>query len=351
MQHKVVKNVLVINTIAILFAVVIVSFFVTDDAKAASLANVSITLDRMQAGVVTGATVCARPIGAGTESTVAITFPAGFALAVAGSWTVNTTILPPNPAGYTVAAWPGILTATNVTGQTVTFPSSDLTPGTIIYCFTIHNVTTEPLTNATAGIDKVGTIATNIDTSTFALAILTGSDQIGVTATVPPNFSFALSSNSLTFASLSTTVSSTTTPSTGTIVTNASNGWVVWVKDLNNGTLTSASTGANIPAAGTYDNATTSLTAANYGFGLNVSFTDSATGTGTASQALNFGQEYADAVSSAGRLENVFHPIAASSGTTDGDTVVMTPRARVTAVQQAAADYTDTITVVAAGRF
>jgi hypothetical protein len=80
--------------------------------------------------------------------------------------------------------------------------------------------------------------------------------------------------------------------------------------------------------------------------------TDSATGTGTVSQAAGYGAEYNGTNStSGGALSTTFQPIAAANGTTDGDVLTLIERAKITAVQAAATDYTDTLTVVAAGRF
>jgi hypothetical protein len=80
--------------------------------------------------------------------------------------------------------------------------------------------------------------------------------------------------------------------------------------------------------------------------------TDSGTGTGTVSQASNFGAEYNGTnTTSGGTLSTTFQPIAAANGTTDGDVLTLIERAKISAVQAAATDYTDTLTVVAAGRF
>jgi hypothetical protein len=77
-----------------------------------------------------------------------------------------------------------------------------------------------------------------------------------------------------------------------------------------------------------------------------------ATGTGTVSQAAGYGAEYNGTNStSGGALSTTFQPIAAANGTTDGDVLTLIERAKITAVQAAATDYTDTLTVVAAGRF
>ena len=51
------------------------------------------------------------------------------------------------------------------------------------------------------------------------------------------------------------------------------------------------------------------------------------------------------------RLSTTFQAIAAANGTTAGDVLTLIERAKVTATQEAAGDYTDTLTVIAAGRF
>jgi hypothetical protein len=357
MRIKNLKSVSVLNVVAII-AAVLSPIIAIKNASAANLSITMVRFDRMAASTATGGTVCVKPTTvASTEGKVVVTFPSDFVLnTTAANWTTDVT---PNSTWPTGAvAWTGLAspaTAVDNTGKTATFTSGDLASGATTYCFNFTGTTT--LTTGAAGANKIGSVATQtaasaaIDNASYATAVISN-DQVTVNATVPPNFSFSLDSNALTFPALSTTVASTTTPVTGLISTNANNGWIAWVKSAT-GTLTSASTGAAIPAVTTAnDNATTLLSGANYGYGLNVAFVDSATATtGTVSQGANYGQEYANAVSSGGTLETVFRPIASANGVTDGDTVVLTPRARVTTIQQAATDYTDTLTVIAAGRF
>ena len=174
---------------------------------------------------------------------------------------------------------------------------------------------------------------------------------MAVTATVPATFSFALSGNTDTFTGNLSTTTTSTSGRTVTISTNAASGWVAWVKSAN-AALNSASTGSSIATAGSVDNAPTDL-ASSTGYVLDVNITtDSGTGTGTITQASNYGAEYNGTNStSGGTLSTSFQPIAASDGTTDGDILTLIERAKISAVQAAATDYTDTLTVVAAGRF
>lgn len=256
------------------------------------------------------------------------------------------------PSGAT--AWVGIGTASLVATQNVTFPSGDLVVGTL-YCFNFSATST--LTTGTAGNDKTGVVTTEatgpttIDSSGYALAIVSN-DQIVVSATVPATFSFALSGNTDTFTSnLSSSAVVSTTGRTVTIGTNAASGWVAWVKSAN-AALNSVSTSSTIATAGSVDNTPTNLNPTT-GYLLDVDITtDSGTGTGTVTQAANYGAEYAGATTEeGGSLATTFESIAASSGTTDGDVLTLIERAFISAVQAAATDYTDTLTIVAAGRF
>lgn len=304
-------------------------------------------LDRMKASTTTGGTVCAKPAVTGTEADVQVVFPTGFTVNVtAANWTVTTTNLPSG-----ASAWVGIGTATAVSGQTVTFASGELVVGTL-YCFNFSGTTT--LTNSTAGASKTGTITTRtltpttVDTSPYATAVITD-DQIAVTATVPAIFSFTLGGNTAALGTLSTSAVTSATGVTLTIATNASVGWIAWVK---NAGLTSPATGETIPSPGTVDDTPSDLASAT-GVVLDVDITtDSGVGDGVVSQAAGYGAEYAGTnTTSGGALSTTLQPIARSNGTTDGDVLTMILRSKVTTVQAAAADYADTLTVVGAGRF
>lgn len=347
-MKKVLRRFSVMN-IAALLAVLVFPFLFSGRAEAGNLQQAFVRFDRMAASTATTGLVCAKPQTVSTEADVQVVFPTGFTLGLAATFTVGTSGI---PSGST--AWPGIGTATNVTSQTVTFPSGDLTVGTL-YCFNWTSSTA--VTTGTAGNDKVGTITTRtsvpatIDTSSYATSVISN-DQIVVTATVPATFSFALSGNADAFTtSLSSSSVVSTTGRTVTIGTNAASGWIAWVKSAN-AALNSASTAATIATAGSVDNTPTNLDPTT-GYLLDVDITtDSGTGTGTVTQASNYGAEYAGATTEeGGTLSTSFQPIAASNGTTDGDVLTLTERAFISAVQAAATDYTDTLTVIGAGRF
>lgn len=170
--------------------------FIPTAADAVAFTQAYLRLDRMKANVATGGTVCAKPASVATEGKVLVTFPSTYTVnTTAANWTVSTTNL---PAGST--AWVGIGTASSATSpaNVVTFPSGDLTVGTL-YCFNF--IGTSTLTNAAAAAaSQQASIQTQtsgsvvIDLTNIALANITD-DQIVVTAVVPPTFIFVLSGN------------------------------------------------------------------------------------------------------------------------------------------------------------
>ncbi len=324
-------------------------------AFAGSLSSTMVRLDRMKASTATTGLVCATTSAdATTEVDVQVTFPTGFAVSTTtGNWTVATTSIPADGT-----AWPGIGTATSVVGQVVTFPSTALAASTR-YCFRWIN--SAALSTGAAGNDKTGSVvtratgATTIDTGNYAVAVIS-EDQISVTATVPLTFSFALSGTTMPLGTLSTGTTTSSTTSTATIGTNAAAGWISWIKGTNGsatvGALHSNSANADINAPDSCANNTAVDLASTTGYVVDVDITTDGTGTGTVTQATNFGLEYNGTnATSGGSPCTDLQPIAASNGTTSGDVLSLTARARISATQAAASDYADTLTVVAAGRF
>jgi hypothetical protein len=346
-----------------LFAPVFIG--VAHAAPPPQLVSAFVRLDRHKALTATGGTICAKtntlaqtPL-LGSENDFQITFPTqgtgtDFVVnATATNWTVTTTNL---PAGAT--AWPGIGTATAVSGKTVTFPSTALSASTL-YCFNF--VGTSTLTNGSSGNSLTGTIHTRtsggspaiINETNYATAII-ADDQIVVSAVVPPNFIFSLGGNTDAFTSnLDPLNIISTTGVTFSVITNAKSGWIGWVKDSQQG-LTSATAGYTIPTAGSVDGATTTLVAngATEGYVLDADIITDAVGGCT----VGIDPEYdGPATSDGGTLSANFQPVAACTGippaTSNGDTVKLIERATIAGGTPAGSDYTDIITVVAAGNF
>lgn len=337
------------------FSIALLAIFVTifavfpQQAHAAQMNEVYVRLNRMKASTATGGTVCAKmATTAGTDAKIKVTFPSGFTVnGTASNWTVTTTNL---PAG--ASAMPGIDTASAVSSQTVTFPITDIASAATLYCFNFASSST--LTNPTAGDDLTGSVSVTtsgdveIDGGNYALSIVSD-DQIVITATVPSTFSFALGSNTQALGTLSTGSVSSGGGVTVTIGTNAGNGWIGWVLSAN-AALNSAATGDAIATTGTVNDAPSTISAGTEGYVLDADLTtDSATsGTGT----VTIDAEYLGTTTSqGGTLSTTFEEFATADGPTDADIITLIPRVAISALTQAATDYTDTLTVVAAGHF
>jgi len=314
-------------------------------ASGATLTQTFVRFDRMRTSTTTTGTVCANPTTVGTEADVQVTFPTGYTVSTTtGNWTVNTTNLAWPSGGN---AWPGIGTATAAAGQVVTFPSGDLTVGTL-YCFNWTNTAALSI-KAAATNSNAGTVTTRasgptvIDSGDYATASI-ADDQIVVSATVAQTFSFALSANTDALGTLSTgSVSSSPTPRTATVNTNAKNGWLVWARDSNTG-LNSASASATIPSTTPGTNSTLSGGTPGYNTGVTSSQTS---GSGTITVAAPF----VGGTSQGGGLDTSLRTLATSNGTANGAVLTMTNNVAINTITPAATDYTDTITVVGAGLF
>lgn len=183
-------------------------------------------LNRLAPSTATGGMVCATTPSSnnGTETSVQVIFPQGFVLSTSlSNWTVDTGNLP-NGA----VAWPGIATATNVSGYTITFPSDDLSPNTQ-YCFNFSSTNTLMTPGQTGNFP--GTIRTRdgsnniIDIRDYGVAIVQ-SDQIAITATVPANPTDFLANLALTSPANGTFQEGTTLTYTltyGSLLTTSTN--------------------------------------------------------------------------------------------------------------------------------
>ena len=316
---------------------VVISF--SGAASAAALSQVSVRFDRMKAATATTGTVCAKAANAG-QTSVSVTFPTGYTVSTTvGNWTTSTTNLA-WPTG--ASAWPTIgATATTATGQVVTWSSGALVAGTL-YCFNWTNTTA--LTTASAGT-YTGTVATNVDSATPYATATIADDQIVVTASVAPTFTFALSGNTDNLGTLTTgAVAVSPTPRTATVNTNAKNGWYVWAKDASTG-LNSALASATI--ASTTPGTNSTLAAGTEGYNTGITTSQSG-GSGTLTVAAPF---VGGSTGNGGGLDTTLRTLVSSNGTANNAVVTLTNNAAIASTTSAATDYTDTITVVGAGLF
>jgi hypothetical protein len=345
------------------------------NAQAATFSQAFVRYDRLAATTQTTGRVCAKPnttVAANAANTVKVTFPTvtgtDYILGTAGNFSVTTTGL---DTGQT--AWTGIGGATNVTGKIVTFPfTGTITAGTL-YCFNWNNPLALKTSSAAVGGSASESVPGNIatynstavlqDQTNFSETIVTNGgpdDQLTVSGTVPPSFTFALSGFTDPFGNFSIgSVQNTTGARTVTMTTNAPNGWVLWVKNNNTnggkGSLNSTNAGYKITPTAAAGNANTlSAGTESYGF---VTTTNTHTAGGVnpsaAASTISILAAYdGGAATNAGTLDPVnFWPVASSDGTAPSDVMNVKERAMITANTPAANDYTDIITLVGAGRF
>lgn len=238
------KNLFHLSLAAFMAVSTLLTVAFSQHAHAAALTQVMVRFDRMKTSTYTNGMVCAKPASTATEAKVKVSFPTGFTVAAAANWTVDVTVTSTWPAGAN--AWPSIATGNLVSGQDVTFPSGDLTAGTL-YCFNWYNASPAAIqTPSGTGSSEIGAVTTqtsapaDIDTAQFATATI-ADDQVVVTATVPPVFTFVLSANTDALGTLSPGSVKNGSAFTTTIGTNSKTGWSVWARSAAaNGGLTSA---------------------------------------------------------------------------------------------------------------
>jgi hypothetical protein len=353
-KFKKVKKYLTLPNITGVLALLVISLvcFISVAHAAPNFTWARVRLDRMAASTATTGTVCAKPGVSATEGKVIVKFPSDFTInTTLANWTINTSPQGWSETGPQPTGWLGIGTsavAADNGAKTVTFNSGDLIAGTA-YCFNWSNATA--LTTGASASNLQGYVNTqtagsvDIEKTAVAFAIIgSNADLITITAQVNPTFSFSLSGNTAPFSgALQNSATTETSGITATITTNAPNGWTTWVKSAN-AALHSASPGAtDINTVGTYDGNLSTLSGGSPGYVLKV-----ATSGGSSDAAKEYKAVGAD---DGGTLTTTYNYAAFSSAAASGDTVTFYGRARVSNTQVPASDYTDTLTVVAAGMF
>lgn len=350
---------LVKNSAVIAFLVPFVFFSIAvhirvPQAQAVAAGNTYMRCDRMKEATNPGncLVVFTTSATSATETTIKITLDAEWVSTTnfsttASNYTVSTTGL---PAGVT--AMPGIATADLVSGNTIRFPVTAMADSTT-YGFFITNGGTGLISNPAASttithtvFTRTGADAATADTKDVAVPTISD-DQIAVTATVAPTFTFAFGNNSQTLGTL-TTGSVSSGAGTGiTITTNSASGWTAWVKSANAG-LTSTNATYTVATTGTVNGAPSTLSSGTEGYVLDVNLTTDAGSGGT----VTLDAEYNGTdTSSGGTLSTSFQPIASSNGAGNGDVLTLIPRAAISGLTEAASDYADTLTVVGSGIF
>lgn len=307
--------------------------------------------DRMKAATAPGSCLVVFTTSSAT------TTEAYFKITLDSEW-VSTTNFSTTPANYTVStsgipagttAMPGINTADNVTGQTIRFPMTAAATSTQ-YAFFITG--SGLITNPSASTSIVHSIftadsgSTVLDTKDVAVPTISD-DQIAVTATVAPTFTFVFGTNTQALGTLSTGSVNSGSGASITVTTNAPNGWNAWVKSANAG-LTSANASKTIATSGSIDAAPSTISGGTEGYVLDADLTTDAGSGGTVTIAAEYN---GTTTSQGGTLSTSYQSFASANGTANGDVITLIPRAAISGVTPAAADYTDTLTVVGAGIF
>jgi hypothetical protein len=333
-------------------------------------ANATLTLsyvrfDRQSATAALSGTVCMKSSQtAPGVAKVIVQFPSTFNLAGTDTqWTndVTATNLPNTTYGdaFTATAWPVTGTSLKVLSATTSaiFLVGDLASSANTYCFHFTGFTGS--TVGTAGTNLTGTVTAYksdaaggavVESFAYATTVTTGtnSEQVQVTASVSATFSFALSggdaSHNLPLGVLNS-ASTVTAPYqiTATISTNAHNGFLSWVKGTNADGLHSVTAGGTgITSPGSYPTITD--LASNNGYGI-----FALTGTNSPNIAAGFTPTNGTTV---GHVDSTqFDLIASLTGQQSGTTFNIGARAKPLSTQLAATDYSDTLTVIAAGSF
>lgn len=336
----------------LVFAPWLVTYARPSLAQAAEAGDSYIRCDRMMAATDPGDCLVVFTTSATsfTEAYIKVTLDSEWVSATnfsttATNYTVSTSNLPGG-----VTAMPGIATADQVSGNTIRFPVTALTNSTT-YGFYITG--TGLISNPSASTTILHTVftrdsgdATTGDTKSLAVPVISD-DQIDITASVAPTFTFVFSNNAQSLGTLSSSSVISGGGTTLTITTNAPGGWNAWVSSAN-AALTSANASYSIATAGTVNGSPNTLSTGSEGYVLDVDLTTDAGSGGTVTLA---GEYNGGSTSAGGTLSTSLQSIASSDGTANGDVLTLIPRVTIAGSTPAGGDYTDTLTVVGAGIF
>jgi hypothetical protein len=199
---------------------------------------------------------------------------------------------------------------------------------------------------------------TPIDTTitpTYVYGASPDQDKIAVSATVAPNFTFQLSANSDTVPNVDSSSIQTSPGVTMTVGTNSPLGYTAYVKSAQAALTSSTSPGTPI-ATGTFDGTADSVTAGTTKYGFLPTTGPACSG---CTGSLTYDGEYsagAGAPISAGNQAGSFNStnfasFVSRTGYTSADQILLRERVAVANTVGYANDYTDTLTIVAAGNF
>lgn len=351
----------------------------TLSADAAQLNQGSISLSRLAASATPGSIYVTIKFNT-TVGVVkaALCFPntkfdgtgSGF-IVTNGTPTVVTTGAPNTPASTTPL--PGTLTAASgnaaaagtvaacPTGAAGSIIISGITApnNTSLYQFTVNtpNVTNPTVVSQyNTSLASLTTTPTVVDTDTTPTYITTAStgDQVTVTGSVAPNFTFSLSSATDTIPAVDPSSMQTSTGGVFmNVATNSPLGYTAYVKSQN-AQLTSTLRPGTPITTGTFDGTPDTLTPGTTKYGF---FTYTGTACSTCIGVPVYDAEYAvpggsGNTTQAGSFNGTnFASFVSHANYTSGDQIFLKERDAVSASVAQANDYTDVLTIVAAGNF
>ncbi len=340
----------------------LLSLLLPDIANATILSQASIRLGRLGISSTSGNDLLVTFKLNTTPTSVSkikVTLPSGFTL-TAGTPALGTTF-PATPAGIT--APPGLPATATVTSAGAGLGGSILVSGltsasltsSTLYGFTIP---TGSIQNpGTAGqyfgsVESENSGGTPIDTTatpTYIYGASPNQDQVVVTASVAPSFSFSLNANTDTVPQIDPSLIQTSSGVTMIVGTNSPLGYTAYVKSTN-AALNSATSPATPISTGTFNATPDTFTAGTTKYGF-VPTTGPACS--TCSGSLTYDPEYviADGTHAGSFNGTSFASFVSRSGYTNSDQISLKERATVSGTVGYANDYTDTLTVVAAGNF
>ncbi|MFC2145053.1 hypothetical protein ACFLQQ_01855 [Actinomycetota bacterium] len=329
---------MLIMVLVILVALLLV-MLPTSVAWAASLSKMSDELSTIKASTAANHTIKFRiSTGVALDSTITITFPAGFAMgtiesgdidlshgATTGAETEETLAAAASTTEWGAAVSGQVLTLT-APGSSGAIAANDYV---IVEIGTNASGGSNQITNPTAGTHQVDIGGSFGDTGSLAVVIV-DDNQVAVTGTVLPTLSFSLSANTAAFGNLSSaSVATAGTDITLTMSTNGTNGYTVTVKDEGDASdpgLWSAAADNLIASA------TAALSAGTEGYGIQAS------GSGATIDSV-----YDKTGNDVGALSRIAQTLATNTGPADGDTVTVTHKAAISNITEPE-DYVDTIT-------
>lgn len=350
MKQKVTATFTLALAMALFGAVLLPSF-----AQAGTLTNTYLRLTRMK----TASTASVRLVftvssTVQTEDNITIDFNGadsttwtGSSGAVNGTQTVSSASC---AAETGATALPGSLTAAGATSVVTISGVTNLTVSTA-YCVDLTSATAVTLPTAGEYHPLIRTKAstTVLDNVTVAVRVV-AEDSITVTANVPPTFNFVLDSTTTAFtADLTPGTKRQTTARTLTVNTNATSGWIAWLRNADSNGLYSAGVLKNIAPTtpGTAVNVDTSPSTEQYVWG--VSALTQGSGAGTASLVAAY--DATGGTNEGSGVDTSYRQIASSTGTAANAIVTLLSSATISGITPAASDYTDIIQVIGAGQF